>query len=88
MQPLTLHHLLPPFPDNIEIAPLVSVKFETLSRDDQEEIATFFRACKELGFFYLDLLGSEIGETIVAEAERLNKLQHKFFELPNEVNDV
>lgn len=88
MQPLTSHHLLPPFPDNIKTAPLVSVKFEALERGDQEESATFFRACKELGFFYLDLLGSEIGETIVAEAERLNKLQQKFFELPNEVKDV
>lgn len=88
MQPLTSHHLLPPFPNDIKTAPLLSVKFEDLERGDEEESATFFRACKDLGFFYLDFLGSELGETIVAEAEKLNKIQQEFFALPNEIKDV
>lgn len=88
MQPLTSHHLLPPFPDDIKTAPLVSVKFEDLEKGNSEASAAFFKACKELGFFYLDLLGSELGESIVAEAEELNKIQREFFGLPNEVKDV
>lgn len=88
MQPLTSHHLLPPFPDDIKTAPLVSVKFEDLEKGDAEASAAFFKACKELGFFYLDLLGSKLGESIVAEAEKLNKIQQEFFTLPNEVKDV
>ena len=88
MQPLTSHHLLPPFPNDIKTAPLLSVKFEDLERGDEEESATFLRACKDLGFFYLDFLGSELGETIVAEAEKLNKIQQEFFALPNEIKDV
>lgn len=88
MQPLTSHHLLPPFPDDVKTAPLVSVKFEDLEKGDAATSSTFFKACKELGFFYLDLLGSELGESIVAEAEKLNKVQRDFFKLPNEVKDV
>jgi isopenicillin N synthase-like dioxygenase len=88
MQPLTSHHLLPPFPNNVKTAPLVSVKFEVLQKGDREASATVFNACKELGFFYLDLFGSELGENIVAEAEKLNKFQQQFFDLPNAVKDV
>lgn len=88
MQPLTSHHLLPPFPDSIKTAPLVSVSFESLEKGDGEASATFFKACKELGFFYLDLVGSELGENIIAEAEKLNRVQQDFFKLPNGVKDV
>lgn len=88
MQPLTSHHLLPSFPDDIKTAPLVSVKFEDLEHGDRDASAALLKACKELGFFYLDLLGSELGEKIVAEAERLNNVQQEFFNLPNEVKDV
>lgn len=88
MQPLTSHHLLPPFPKDIRTAPLVSVSFKALEKGDGEASAAFFQACKELGFFYLDLFGSELGEIIVAEAEKLNKIQQEFFKLPNDVKDV
>jgi hypothetical protein len=88
MPPLTSHHLLPPFPDDIKTAPLVSVPFKDLENNDSNASATLFKACKELGFFYLDLFGSELGEKIIKEAEKLNTLQQEFFELPNEVKDI
>lgn len=87
MAPLTSHHLLPPFGEGGKTAPLVSVSFAKLEAGDKEASDAFFKACKELGFFYLDMLGSELGETIVAEAEKLNTLQKEFFKLPNEVKD-
>jgi isopenicillin N synthase-like dioxygenase len=77
MQPLTSHHLLPLFPDNINTAPLVSVKFADLEKGDRDASAAFFKACKELGFLY-----------IIAEAEKLNEVQREFFKLPNKVKDV
>lgn len=80
--------MLPSFSNDIKTAPLVSVKFEDLEKGDRDASAALFKACKELGFFYLDLLGSELGEKIVAEAERLNKVQQEFFRLPSEVKDV
>lgn len=88
MQPLTSHHLLPQFPEDIKTAPLVSVSFRDLERSDTNASAALFKACKELGFFYLDLFGSELGGKIIKEAEILNTLQRKFFELPNEVKDT
>ncbi|KAK8865567.1 hypothetical protein IAR55_000711 [Kwoniella newhampshirensis] len=88
MSSLTSHHALPPFPDNVTSAPLVSVSLAKLEAGDEGASKAFFTACKELGFFYLDMLGSTLGEKIVAEAEELNKVQAEFFKLPNEVKDI
>ncbi|WRT66805.1 uncharacterized protein IL334_003768 [Kwoniella shivajii] len=88
MSHLTSHHTLPPFPEGEKTAPLVSVSFAKLEAGERSASAAFFKACKELGFFYLDFLGSKLGETIVSEAEKLNKIQKEFFALPNEVKDV
>ncbi|WVQ70426.1 uncharacterized protein L199_008653 [Kwoniella botswanensis] len=88
MAQLTSHHTLPPFPGDLKTAPLVSVSFAKLEADDNKSSSDFFQACKELGFFYLDFVGSKLGETIISEAEELNKVQKEFFALPNEVKDV
>lgn len=66
----------------------MSVSFKDLEGSDANASAALFKACKELGFFYLDLFGSELGEKIIEEAENLNTLQKQFFELANEVKDV
>ena len=87
MAPLTSHHLLPPFADGIKTAPLVSISLAKLESGDKETSDAFFKACKELGFFYLELFGSELGEKMVTEAEKLNALQKEFFKMPNEVKD-
>ncbi|KAH8807355.1 hypothetical protein F5884DRAFT_674824 [Xylogone sp. PMI_703] len=87
MAPLTSHHLLPPFAADVKTAPLVSISFDKLESGDKETSDAFFKACKELGFFYLDLFGSELGEKIIAEAEQLNNLQNEFFKMPTEVKD-
>ena len=73
MPNLTSHHLLPPFPDDIETAPLVSVSFKDLEHRDANASTALFKACKELGFFYLDLFGSELGEKIIEESEDPNQ---------------
>jgi isopenicillin N synthase-like dioxygenase len=88
MPALTSHHSLPPFPSDVETAPLVSISLAKLEAGDTGESAAFFEACKRLGFFYLDMIGSSLGETIVSEAEELNMVQKEFFKLPNSVKDV
>lgn len=88
MSHLTSHHSLPPFAEDVKTAPLVSVSLAKLEANDKEASDAFFKACKDLGFFYLDMVGSKLGETIVTEAEELNKVQKEFFKLPNEVKDV
>ena len=80
----TTHHQYPPFPDDITTAPLVSISLSALEAGDEEESAAFFEATKNLGFFYLKLEGSTLGEKIVEEAEALNALQKEFYQRPQE----
>lgn len=87
MAPTTCHHLLPPFAEGLQTAPLVSVSFAKLESGDKETSEAFVKACKELGFFYLDMFGSELGEKIVADAEKLNEIQKVFFDLPFDVKN-
>ncbi len=83
MAPATTHHLYPPFPAELPTAPLVSVSLAKLKASDGAESKAFFDACRSLGFFYLDTTGSPLGCSLVAEAERLNDLQARFFKMPN-----
>ena len=82
-----LHSSLPAFAEGLSTAPLVSISFAKLESGDQETSEAFFKACKELGFFYLDMFGSELGEQIVTESEKLNELQKVFFKLPFEIKN-
>ena len=88
MSRFTSHHTLPPFPEHIETAPLVSVSLDKLQAGDAAAANAFFSAGKELGFMYLDMNGSELGETIVQEAEALNAVQKEWFALPTKVKDA
>lgn len=46
---------LPPFPDDVPTAPLLRISLSKLTKGDQEEVEQLWKACCELGFFYLDL---------------------------------
>ncbi len=81
------HHLYPPFAEGVPTAPLVSVSLAKLEADDVAESKAFFKASTELGFFYLNMAGSPLGEDIVSEAEKLHLLQHEFAQLPQEEKD-
>ena len=78
----TAHDSYPPFPTDIRTAPLVSISLSKLQHGDEAESAAFYTACKDLGFFYLELSGTEVGEAIIAEAEQLDTLQRRFWKLP------
>ena len=80
----TTHHLYPTFPDDIQTAPLVSISLSKLEAGDDDESKAFFEASKDLGFFYMQLEGSALGERIVDEAERLHALQKEFYQRPRE----
>lgn len=84
---LTTHHLYPEFPSDLPTAPLESISLAKLETGDQTVCSKFFDSCRNLGFLYLDLLGSKLGETIVTNAESLHKLQEEFYALPHEVKD-
>ena len=90
MRPLTTHHLNPPFPPDLPTAPLLSISLKELQSSQpssSSDSSKLFAACRDLGFFYLDLTGSELGESILLEAEKLHTLQQDFYALPHEVKD-
>ncbi|KAG9585126.1 Clavaminate synthase-like protein, partial [Aureobasidium melanogenum] len=49
---------LPPFPEDVPTAPLLRISLSKLNQGDPEEIGKLWKACCELGFFYLDLRGA------------------------------
>lgn len=75
---------LPPFPKDVTIAPLLRVKLSKLLSGDQSEIDRLFQACRELGFFYLDVRGADAGEQLVGYARALFGEGKKVFDLPTE----
>jgi hypothetical protein len=78
----TSHSQYPPFAEGLTTAPLVSISLTKLETNDATESAAFYNATKELGFVYLSMEGSTLGESIVAGAERLHVLQKQFNALP------
>lgn len=87
MAPATSHHELPPFAEGVETAPLVSISLAKLEANDTAESEAFFEASKNLGFFYMNMEGSSLGERIVTESEQLLQIQKQFHELPEEERD-
>lgn len=49
---------LPPFPDDVPTAPLLRLSLKKLVEGDTQEEEKLWKACCELGFFYLDLRGA------------------------------
>lgn len=88
MSPLTTHHLYPPFPDNLPTANLESISLSALQDASSSESNILFESCKHLGFFYLNLTGSALGESILREVEELHLLQQEFYALPHETKDA
>lgn len=74
----------PPFPDDVPTAPLLPISFQKLLNDDQGESRRFFEACKDLGFFYLDLRGTSRGQSIVEDADSLFNVGEQLLSLPLE----
>lgn len=75
---------IPPFPDNVPTAPLLRLSLKSLLESDETESKRFFDACKDIGFFYLDMRGTEVGGSLLNDADQLFGLGKQFFELPVE----
>lgn len=79
---------IPPFPDNIPVAPLVTISLRRLLESpaniNNAEHQKLFDASKNLGFFYLDMRDTPVGEALLTEADTLFDLAMEFFNLPLE----
>jgi isopenicillin N synthase-like dioxygenase len=74
---------LPPFPPYIPTAPLHRLSLTNL-RCSPDESSRLFSASKDLGFFYLDLRGDSLGETLLSQANKFFELAPKFYDLGRE----
>lgn len=72
---------IPPFPDDVPTAPLLRLSLAKLLEADVSEIERFVQACEELGFFYLDLRGTEEGDSILGDVDRLFEVGAELFDL-------
>jgi isopenicillin N synthase-like dioxygenase len=76
---------LPTFSNNVPTAPLLRISLEKLLHHDQEEQERCWKACCDLGFFYLDLRTSSgqfiDGDALLQDAERLFEVMKGFFDL-------
>lgn len=75
---------IPPFPDNVRTAPLLTICLKKLVENDDGERERLFEASKSLGFMYLDMRGCEAGERLLRDADNMFWLMDFFFDLPME----
>lgn len=84
---------LPPFPQDIPTVPLLRISLKNLLAGDSTEEDKLWRACCDLGFFYLDLRsgngttgeGQPInGDDLLSAAEDMFNLADSVFDLPLE----
>ncbi|KAI9658397.1 MAG: hypothetical protein M1821_002530 [Bathelium mastoideum] len=61
----------PKFPADVPIANVPTISFKALKSIDNDESERLFEACKEYGFFLLDLRGSSDGEGLLKDGERM-----------------
>jgi hypothetical protein len=62
---------IPPFPDDIPIAPISSISLSDLRRGDKATARRLLEACQDLGFFLLDLRDDALGDKLVTEIDQL-----------------
>ncbi|KAI0378873.1 putative oxidoreductase [Hypomontagnella monticulosa] len=74
--------LYPPFPPDIPTVELQTISLTKLLAGDAVEQNRVFSACVGRGFFYLDLGGCQVGETIRNGAEQIALVGERVFQLP------
>jgi isopenicillin N synthase-like dioxygenase len=85
LSPSAAGSALPPFPDDVPIAPLVTISLCKLAESASPiEHEPLFSAAKALGFFYLDVRGTPEGRHLLQQADEMFDLMNEFFSLPLE----
>jgi isopenicillin N synthase-like dioxygenase len=78
--------LYPPFPDDPKFptVELQTISLKKLEDGDEAEQDRAFEAFKSRGFVYLELAGTDKGDTILNGADEVAKVAEKTFALPLE----
>ncbi|KAI5917756.1 oxidoreductase [Camillea tinctor] len=78
---------VPPFPDNVPVIPMHTVSLTGLHSGDEATARLMLDACRELGFFLLDLRQDALGETIMTEIDQLLSIGKDILNLPEDVKE-
>jgi isopenicillin N synthase-like dioxygenase len=74
----------PPFPDGLPTIDLETISLHKIQNGDRAEQDRMFEACKNWGFFYLELAHSEQGEFIHRNADEVARVAEQTMALPLE----
>ncbi|ORY12945.1 hypothetical protein BCR34DRAFT_586840 [Clohesyomyces aquaticus] len=77
---------LPPFPETVPTAPLLRISLQKLLQGNADEEERCWKACCDLGFFYLDLRTEDTaqgvdGQSLLRDADQLFEVMKGFFDL-------
>ncbi len=68
----------PPFPDSVPTCDLSKLSYARLLENDLAESDRLFEACKETGFFLLDLRRTTEGESLLRDAGGVLQVGRQF----------
>lgn len=76
----------PPFPDDgaFPTIDLETISLQKLQNGDDAEQSRMFEACKDWGFFYLELPDTTEGDIIASTADDVAMVAEEVFSLPPE----
>ena len=77
----------PPFPSDVPVVDLRKVSLQELQENNTEEAEHLYHACREWGFFLLDVKGSKEGEILLQDAETMFNLTAETFALDQSILD-
>lgn len=75
----------PPFPEDVRIAPMTTIRLVSLLLGYGNTRQSMLAACQELGFFLLDLHGDALGEETIGEIDGLFGVAEAVMNLPDDV---
>ncbi|KAI0118641.1 Clavaminate synthase-like protein [Nemania sp. FL0031] len=81
----TLFSEIPHFPDDVPTAVIKVVTLERLRSREGEAEKDLLQACKESGFFLLDLRGDDTGKALIEEIDKLFSVCRETLNLPADV---
>lgn len=78
---------VPPFPSDIPLVPLPRISLQKLQDGNSKETSLLYEACREWGFFLLNLADAPAGKSVLDEAEKMFGLVSDTFALDQDTLD-
>ncbi|KAI0812858.1 Clavaminate synthase-like protein [Xylaria sp. FL0064] len=82
-----LFKIIPPFPEDVPAASMSTISFGSLRQGDDQVEKDVLKACKEVGFFLLDLRGDELGTELIHEVDQLFHICEETLNLPDSIKE-